>query len=130
MSFCLLFGVWALGIGSRLGGKEKMEKGKEKRRRKKKEKKKEKKKDQNPKPQKTLKGLRISSLLQSPFFFCVLPHFTISRAPFSFLFSIGFTEKQHAHARTLIHTHTHRTHSLKNHLSIFYGRARAILRYV
>ena len=102
--------VWRLDIGG------KREKGKEKRRRKKR------------RTKRHEKVFLIND--QSPFFFCVLPHFTISRAPFSFLFSIGFTEKQHAHARTLIHTHTHRTHSLKNHLSIFYGRARAILRYV
>ena len=89
-----------------------MEKGKEKRRRKKKEKKKEKKKDQ-----KARKGLRISSLLQSPFFFCVLPHFTISRAPFSFLFSIKENKSERVHrktarARTHTHSHAHAPHAL------------------
>ena len=90
-----------------------MEKGKEKRRRKKKEKKKEKKKPD----QKARKGLRISSLLQSPFFFCVLPHFTISRAPFSFLFSIKENKSERVHrktarARTHTHSHAHAPHAL------------------
>jgi len=79
-----------------------MEKGKEKRRRKKKD-------------QKARKGLR---LLQSPFFFCVLlPHFTISRAPFSFLFSIKENKSERVHrktarARTHTHSHAHAPHAL------------------
>ena len=92
---CLLSFVWRLGIGhwQPIGGKR--EKGKEKRRRKKKD-------------QKARKGLR---LLQSPFFFCVLlPHFTISRAPFSFLFSIKENKSERVHrktARARTHTHSH-----------------------
>ena len=92
---CLLSFVWRLGIGhwQPIGGKR--EKGKEKRRSKKKD-------------QKARKGLR---LLQSPFFFCVLlPHFTISRAPFSFLFSIKENKSERVHrktARARTHTHSH-----------------------
>ena len=94
--------VWRLGIGhwQPIGGKR--EKGKEKRRRKKKD-------------QKVRKGLR---LLQSPFSFCVLlPRFTISRAPFSFLFSIKENKSERVHrktarARTHTHSHAHAPHAL------------------
>ena len=55
---------------------------------------------------------------QSPFFFCVLlPHFTISRAPFSFLFSIKENKSERVHrktarARTHTHSHAHAPHAL------------------
>ncbi len=96
-----MFGVWALGIGSRLGGKEKKGRKKEgeKRRTKRHE-----------------KVFLIND--QSPFFFCVLlPHFTISRAPFSFLFSIKENKSERVHrktarARTHTHSHAHAPHAL------------------
>ena len=100
---CLLSFVWRLGIGhwQPIGGKR--ENGKRE----------GKKKDQKARK----KGLRISSLLQSPFFFCVLPHFTISRAPFSFLFSIKENKSERVHrktarARTHTHSHAHAPHAL------------------
>ena len=90
--------VWRLDIGG------KREKGKEKRRRKKR------------RTKRHEKVFLIND--QSPFFFCVLlPHFTISRAPFSFLFSIKENKSERVHrktarARTHTHSHAHAPHAL------------------
>ena len=91
----MVFGHW--GEGER-------EKGKEKRRRKKR------------RTKRHEKVFLIND--QSPFFFCVLlPHFTISRAPFSFLFSIKENKSERVHrktarARTHTHSHAHAPHAL------------------
>ena len=90
----LLFGV--LGVGG------KREKGKEK----------------EGEKRRTKRHEKVFRLHQSPFFFCVLlPHFTISRAPFSFLFSIKENKSERVHrktarARTHTHSHAHAPHAL------------------
>ena len=99
--FCLAFGHWALAAD--WGEKRKWKKGR-------------KKEGEKRRTKRHEKVFLIND--QSPFFFCVLlPHFTISRAPFSFLFSIKENKSERVHrktarARTHTHSHAHAPHAL------------------